>query len=137
MIDPGRGAASDRRRRAEARGRLAETLAVLLLRLKGYRILARRLRLAAGEIDIVAARGRTVAFVEVKARADLASARDSVGPRQRRRLLNAAALFVARHPRHAGADLRFDLMLVAPRRFSIAWPRHVVDAWRADSPATE
>jgi putative endonuclease len=106
---------------------------VLLLRLKGYRILARRLRLAAGEIDIVAARGRTVAFVEVKARADLASARDSVGPRQRRRLLNAAALFVARYPRHAGADLRFDLMLVAPG----AWPRHVVDAWRADSSATE
>jgi putative endonuclease len=134
---PGSKPGSDRRRRAEARGRLAETVAVLLLRLKGYRILARRLRLAAGEIDIVAARGRTVAFVEVKARADLAIARDSVGPRQRRRLLNAAALFVARHPRHAGADLRFDLMLVAPRRFGIAWPRHVVDAWRADSSATE
>lgn len=124
---------SDRRRRAEARGRVAETLAVLLLRLKGYRILARRLRLPAGEIDIVAARGRTVAFVEVKARSDLAIAVESVSPRQRRRLQGAAAQFIARAPRHAGADLRFDLMLVAPRRFGVAWPRHLVDAWRADS----
>ena len=124
---------SDKRRRAEARGRLAETLAVLLLRLKGYRILARRLRLSAGEIDIVARRGRTVAFIEVKARLDLATAIASVTPRQRQRLLRAAAQFAARDPRHSTADFRFDLMLVAPGQ----WPRHVVDAWRADSTATE
>lgn len=121
------------RRQAEARGRWAESIAVLLLRLKGYRILARRLRLAAGEIDIVAARGRVIAFVEVKARADLVSALESVGPRQRRRLQGAALQFVAGAPRHAASDLRFDLMLVAPGR----WPRHVVDAWRAESAATE
>lgn len=124
---------SERRRQAESRGRRAETLAVLLLRLKGYRILARRLRLPSGEIDIVAARGRTVAFIEVKARDDLTAATWSVTPRQRRRLLGAASQFMARDPRHGGADLRFDLMLVAPRR----WPRHVVDAWRADEAAPE
>ena len=124
---------SDRRRQAEARGRLAEAVAVLLLRLKGYRILARRLRLPAGEIDIVAARGRTVAFIEVKARGSVIAAIESVSPRQRRRLLGAATQYLARDPRHARADLRFDLMLVAPRRL----PRHVVDAWRADSAATE
>ena len=129
---PGRQATVNRRR-AEARGRWAEALAVLLLRLKGYRILARRLRLAAGEIDIVAARGSVVAFVEVKARADLASALESVSPRQRRRLQGAALQFVAGDPRQADRDLRFDLMLVAPGR----WPRHVVDAWRAESGATE
>lgn len=128
------------RRGAEARGRLAEATAVLLLRLKGYRILARRLRLPAGEIDIVAARGRTVAFVEVKARGDFATAIEAVSPRQRRRLLAAAAQFLARDPRHAGAELRFDLMMVAPRRFLGAWgawPRHVVDAWRTDSAGPE
>ncbi len=124
---------SDRRRRAEARGRLAETLAVLLLRLKGYRILARRLRLPAGEIDIVAARGRTVAFIEVKARGSVAAAIESLSPRQRRRLLGAAGQYLARDPRHRGADLRFDVMLGAPGRL----PRHVVDAWRADGPETE
>lgn len=124
---------SERRRRAETRGRVAETLAVLLLRLKGYRILARRLRLPAGEIDIVAARGRTLAFIEVKARGDLVAATWSVTPRQRRRLLGAAGQFMARDPRHGGADMRFDVMLVAPR----SWPRHVVDAWRADEAGTE
>jgi putative endonuclease len=124
---------SERRRQAESRGRMAETLAVLLLRLKGYRILARRLRLPAGEIDIVAARGRTLAFIEVKARGDFTAATWSLTPRQRRRLLGAAGQFMARDPRHGGADLRFDLMLVAPR----SWPRHVVDAWRADEAGTE
>jgi putative endonuclease len=127
----------DRRRRAEWRGRRAEALAVLLLRLKGYRILARRLRLPAGEIDIVAARGRVVAFIEVKARADLTVALESVSLRQRRRLRGAAAQFIARDPRHVAADLRFDLVLVAPGRFSVTWPRHVVDAWRADSAGSE
>lgn len=124
---------SERRRRAEARGRLAETLAVLALRLKGYRILARRLRLSAGEIDIVAARGRCVVFVEVKARADTTAATEALTGRQRRRLLRAAEQFVGRHPHLAGRDFRFDLMLVAPRR----WPVHLVDAWRADGAATE
>lgn len=123
----------DKRQQAEARGRLAETLAVLLLRLKGYRILARRLRLSAGEIDIVARRGRTVAFVEVKARADHTTAITAVTPRQQRRLLKAALQYAARDPRHSDADFRFDVMLVAPGR----WPRHVVDAWRAESATTE
>lgn len=122
-----------KRQQAEARGRLAETLAVLLLRLKGYRILARRLRLSAGEIDIVAKRGRTIAFVEVKARPDHIAAITAVTPRQQRRLLKAALQYAARDPRHNDADFRFDVMLVAPGR----WPRHVVDAWRAESRATE
>ena len=122
-----------RRQRAEARGRLAEGLAVLALRLKGYRILARRLRLSAGEIDIIAARGRTVVFVEVKARADVAMATEALSARQRRRLLRAAEQNLGRQPHLAARDLRFDLMLVAPRR----WPRHVIDAWRADEAATE
>jgi putative endonuclease len=124
---------SERRRRAEARGRMAETLAVLALRLKGYRIMARRLRLAAGEIDIIAARGRTVVFVEVKARADAAAATEALTPRQQRRLLRAAEQYLGRQPHLAGRDLRFDLMLVAPRR----WPVHVVDAWRTDQATTE
>ena len=124
---------TESRRRAEARGRMAESLAVLALRLKGYRILARRLRLSGGEIDIVAARGRAVVFVEVKARDDVALATTALTAQQRRRLVRAAWQFLGRRPHLAGRDLRFDLMLVAPRR----WPRHIVDAWRADDVATE
>jgi putative endonuclease len=109
-------------------GRRGEALAVWRLRLAGWRILARDWRSPVGEIDIVARRGRTVLFVEVKARAAAAVAGEAIGARQRGRIAQAAALFLARHPALAGCDARFDAMLVAPWR----WPVHLRDAWRAD-----
>ncbi|MCG5242795.1 YraN family protein [Azospirillum doebereinerae] len=114
------------RRRAEFFGRLAEGLCRLSLRLKGYRILATRLRTPMGEIDIVAKRGRTIAIVEVKARNDWDTANEAVGARQRGRLARAAHVYLAANPRYAGYVLRFDVMLVTPW----AWPRHLIDAWR-------
>ena len=114
------------RRRAWRRGRLAESAAALLLRLKGFRILARGFRVPVGEIDIVARRGRLLAFVEVKARESAPAAADALTPRQRRRILKAADWFLARHPELASCDLRFDLVLLAPWRM----PRHIGDAWR-------
>lgn len=116
------------RHRAERFGRWAEFLCVARLRLGGYRVLARRLRTPLGEIDIVARRGRVVAIVEVKARADVAGASEALTPRQRLRLARAGAWLLAKRRALRGCALRFDLMLVAPRR----WPRHLVDAWRAD-----
>ena len=56
------------KRKAQARGRLAEIAAALVLTLKGYRILARRFRCPVGEVDLIARRFGTVVFVEVKAR---------------------------------------------------------------------
>jgi len=112
--------------RAEGFGRMAEARCALGLRLRGYRILARRYRSPLGELDIVARRGRTVAFVEVKARQSLAAAAEAVTPRQRRRILAAAKMFLAGHPHLAALDLRFDVMLVEGWR----WPRHIIDAWR-------
>jgi len=123
----------DGRRRAQRRGLRGETLAVWYLRLKGYRILARRLRSAVGEIDVVAARGGTVAVIEVKTRPDAAAAAEAVGPRQRARIARAARLFLAARPEFAGHAVRFDLVLVSPGR----WPRHVRDAWRARDGAGE
>lgn len=114
------------RRRAHLYGRVAEGLCRLSLRLKGYRILASRLRTPLGEIDIVAKRGRTIAVVEVKARGDWDTANEAVGARQRGRLARAAHVFLAANPRYAGYVLRFDVMLVTPW----SWPRHLPDAWR-------
>lgn len=116
------------RRRAYGRGRRAETLAAWWLRLKGYRVLARGFRVAAGEIDLIARRGRLLALVEVKARPSLAEARAAILPRQRERIARAAEVFLQRHPGLAGLDLRFDVVLLAPGRR----PRHLADAWRIE-----
>ena len=118
-----------RRRRAWRRGRRAEGLAACWLRLKGYRVLARGFRVGVGEIDLIARRGRVLALVEVKARARLAAAGESVSRRQRERIGRAAEAFLQRHPRLGKLDLRFDVVLIAPGQ----WPRHIADAWRVDA----
>lgn len=121
--------AADERRAAYRRGRVAETCAAMLLRLKGYRILARGYRCAVGEVDIIARRGALLVAVEVKRRPSLAEAAEAVAPRQRQRIARAMGDFVARTPAVAGCDLRFDAILLAPRR----WPQHIADAWRPDA----
>ena len=113
------------RKRAERRGRLSEVLAEGLLRLKGYSILARRLRTPVGEIDLVARRRRLIAFVEVKARRNEAQARESITDRQKARLQRAARAFCARRPEFEGFDMRFDAILIVPG----AWPRHLQNIW--------
>ena len=114
------------RARREAWGRWAESLAAWSLRLRGYRVIARRYRTPIGEIDLIARRGRLLAFVEVKARTDLDQALVALGPRQRQRTARAAELFLLQHPGCAGCTLRFDLIAVQPWRL----PRHLIDAWR-------
>lgn len=110
------GHAAGTRQRAERRGRWAELVAVLMLGLRGYRVLARRMRTRAGEIDIVAVRGHRLAFVEVKYRAQLDVAEASVGQRQSLRLHAAAAAFVARHPGFRHHEQGFDAVFLAPDR---------------------
>jgi putative endonuclease len=114
------------KRRALRRGHRAELLCLWHLRLRGWRILARRFRVPSGEVDLIARRGKVLAAIEVKARDSLALAAEAVGPRQRRRVARALDHFVARHPELARLDLRYDVMLVLPGRL----PRHIADAWR-------
>lgn len=98
------------------------------LRCRGYRVLARRYRVPSGEIDLIVRRGRVLAAVEVKARPDYETAGASVLGRQRRRIARALEHFLSTRPDLRALDLRFDVMLVVPRRL----PRHLVDAWRVD-----
>jgi len=119
--------ADARRLAAEKHGRRSETWAALLLRLKFYRILGRRVRTHAGEIDLVArAPSGLLCFIEVKARAGEGLAIESVGQRQQTRIARAAALYVAGRPGLARKGMRFDIVTVSPR----AWPKHIRDAWR-------
>jgi putative endonuclease len=116
------------RRRAERLGRLAELACRLVLWLKGYRILASRLRLPVGEIDIIAAKRGVLAVVEVKARPTLPQALAALPQTSWRRRHAAVSYFVARRPHLAHHAIRFDLMVVLPRRL----PRHIKDVWRRE-----
>jgi putative endonuclease len=105
-------------------GRRAEILTAWWLRLHGWRILATRCRTPVGEVDLIARRGRVVAFVEVKARRTVAGLDDAIDHYRLKRVAAAAAVLAPRFAR-AGDDVRIDVMLVAPW----AWPRHLVNAW--------
>lgn len=114
--------------RAEKRGRRSETLASLLLMAKGYRILGRRVKTHAGEIDFIARSPRgIVCFIEVKARATAQAAAESIGPRQQARIARAAALYLAQRPALAAKGVRYDAVILATGKL----PRHVPDAWRS------
>ena len=118
------------RRQAERRGHSSETIAALWLRLKGYRILERRLKTHAGEIDLIAtAPFGPVCFIEVKARAtgSLAAA-ESVGNTQLTRIARAASLYLAGRPGLARRGARFDIVAIGEGRM----PVHHRDVWRAD-----
>ena len=112
----------DAKKRASHRfGLQAETLAAFYLRMKFYRIIARRYRIQGGEIDIIARRGDVIAFVEVKARGDLDAAMTAITPQKERRFSKAAAHWLTRNPWAATQTLRADAVFIAPRQ----WPRHI------------
>jgi putative endonuclease len=117
-----------KRQQAERRGRGAETLACWFLRLKGWRILARRARVPGGEVDIVARRGRTLSFVEVKARATEEAAAFALDEWRLRRVVVAAERLAPRYMKE-GDEVRIDALFVVPRR----WPRHLPNVWQGDS----
>lgn len=113
------------RQTAERKGRSAELLAAMLLRLKGYRVLARRFKCKAGEIDIIAQKKDLIVFVEVKARQSVTDAFESITAKQRTRIETAASVWLQQQASQEFA-CRFDVIAVAPGRV----PAHMMDAWR-------
>jgi putative endonuclease len=122
-----RAVASPERQAAFRVGISAESRAAAFLIAKGFRILARRWRSPLGEIDIVARRRRLLVVAEVKARASLDEAAESVNERQRQRIAAAAEIWLAAHPDESILEIRFDAILVAPGRI----PRHIPAAFDA------
>jgi putative endonuclease len=120
--------ADARRQAAERRGRRAEAVALLYLRLKGYRLLSRRYRTPVGEIDLIMRRGRTIAFIEVKQRGEAGAAAEAITATGQRRIAQAASAWLARHPA-AEYELRFDAVLISSR----SWPIHLPGAFTAGS----
>lgn len=111
----------------EAAGRRAEKLAALYLRLKGYHILERRFRCNAGEIDIIALKKDTLVFVEVKQRATLTQAEESLTATGLNRVTAASETFYARRPELHRYGMRYDALFVIGR-FKII---HRKGAWNS------
>ena len=117
------------RRKAEEQGRTAELIALWSLRLRGWRLLAQRYKTHQGEVDLIMRRGGVTAFIEVKARASLEAAVQSVTPRQARRIAAAARQFMAEDRRAALQACRFDIVAVSPYH----WPRHIENAFEGEA----
>ena len=112
------------RRQAERQGRIGETAAAWWLRLKGWRILARRVRTPVGEVDLIARKGNLISFVEVKRRATEAELDFAIDQRRLSRVA-AAAEYLAPRYMQAGDDIRIDVILIA-RGIAL---RHIENAW--------
>jgi putative endonuclease len=116
--------ASAERIRRYRRGRFSELVAAAVLIAKGYRILARRLRTPYGEVDLIAVRGRRLAFIEVKRRATRLECEAALTPRQASRMARAAEFWLSRNARFRDHDRGLDAIFVIPRRL----PVHLPDA---------
>ncbi len=115
--------------KAREDGYRAEDKAVLFLRLKGYRILERNFKpprgTGAGEIDIIACKGKTLVFIEVKYRTSQDMAAEAVSAPVQARRIKGAEYFISIHPEYADSDMRFDAVLMAPKML----PKHIPNAW--------
>ena len=109
---------------AEKRGRRGETLAAWFLRLKGWRIVGTRVKTPRGEVNLIARRGKSIVFVEVKARThrrDLATAIDAT---RLRRVAAAAEILLPKYGKKC-ENMQIDVIMVAPWR----WPNHLPNVW--------
>ena len=104
------------------RGRLSEWVAAAALLARGYRILGRRVRTPFGEIDLIAVRGRRLAFVEVKRRATRLKAEAALTSRQAGRIARAAAFWVGRHRAYRDHEQGLDVVFVLPNRLPVYLP---------------
>lgn len=112
------------RSKSEAQGRRAETIAAWYLRLKGWRILAQRARVHGGEVDLIARRGHTIAFVEVKWRSSKQALDYAIDAHRLRRVVTAAQCLTPQYVKK-GEISRIDVILLAPGR----WPHHLTNIW--------
>ncbi len=119
---------SARGSRAHASGLGAEAIALAALEADGWRILARRVRTPAGEIDAAAEKDGLLAIIEVKHRPTLAGAAAALGPRQQVRLMSAAQALLAENPDWGAQGVRFDVLVVD----AAGAVRRIADAFRLE-----
>jgi putative endonuclease len=113
-------------------GRRGEDEAARFLEGNGWTILERNARVGHCEVDLIATRGRVLAFVEVKSRsgAEFGAPLAAISPRKMQRIARAAAGWLRDRGYPGGKEIRFDAV-------GVLWPReasprifHMPDAWR-------
>ena len=107
-------------------GILSEYFAVLILLLKGYQIIRHRYKSNAGEIDLIAKKGGIIIFIEVKARNNIDNIHEVITEHQKNRITRSASVFVAQNSRLSQFNMRFDVILIAPRTLFF---KHITNAW--------
>lgn len=106
-------------------GLIAESIAIFLLTLKFYRIIEKRYKTKMGEIDIIAIKGKTIIFIEVKKRSNNSELFESITPKQQGRIYNAAEIFLKRNGSYSEHKKRFDAIFITSNLF----PTHIKNAW--------
>jgi len=109
---------------AEKLGRRGETIAAWFLRLKGWRVVAARVKTPRGEVDLIVRRGKTIAFVEVKARANVRDLATAIDAYRLRRVAAAAEILLPKYGKEC-ENMQIDVIMVAPWR----WPNHLPNVW--------
>ena len=109
---------------AEKLGRRGETIAAWFLRFKGWRVIAMRVKTPRGEVDLIARRGKTIAFVEVKARANVRDLATAIDAYRLRRVAAAAEILLPKYGKEC-ENMQIDVIMVAPWR----WPNHLPNVW--------
>ena len=117
------------RAKAEAHGHFAEFVALMYLRLKGYRLLAQRFKSPQGEVDLIMRRRDVTAFIEVKARSTRDHGVEAVTTTQSRRISAAARFWMARDKISNQNFCRFDIVVVSPYLL----PHHIENAFPGDA----
>ena len=112
-----------------AKGHFAEKIACLFLMLKGWWPVKMNFVVGrgtgAGEVDLIMTRGKTLIFVEIKYRQTLIQALEAISIQNQVRVAKASAVFLQQYPQYRDYQIRYDAVLMAPRR----WPKHLPNAW--------
>jgi putative endonuclease len=103
----------------EYKGHFGEIFAILLLIIKGYKILDRRYKTVCGEIDIIARKRNVIVFVEVKSRKDMGKCYNAITQRQLNRIQRSSEIFLNQHHQLGKYFRRYDVILVANWRIPL------------------
>ena len=116
-------------RSAHVQGVLGEVRAERFLCEKGYEILERNFKAPGAEIDLIAADGSVIVFIEVKMRTRGVSGREAVTPAKQKRICKGAMYYLM-HNGLMNRQARFDVMEIQGGRIS-----HIVNAFAYQGPA--